>query len=201
MTNPASNKRATRRCPSCGSRVAELASVCEVCGHEFGTTQAIPPVQPKTDQAVNSAAPVKQSSLASRLPWGVIGVVAVIAGLMLGAMFLLRDGGLATTASPTIQVLIDTPEAAQAAAGDAALTEVPTETPVPATPTPAPTATPVPPVEYTIVAGDTCGGIAQKFSVNLNDLLAFNGIGENCLIRAGDTLKIPSAYTNRRPDG
>jgi LysM repeat protein len=174
--------------------VPELASVCEVCGHEFGTTQAIPPVQPKTERMAKpatQATPVRQPSLASRLPWGVIGVVAVIAGVMLGAMLLLQNGGLTTTLSPTVQVFINTPEAGQAGINAETPTAIPTDTPVPDTPTPVPTATPAPPVEYTIVAGDTCGGIAQKFGISLNDLLTFNGIGENCLIRAGDTLKIP----------
>lgn len=120
-----------------------------------------------------------------------IGVIAVIAGLLVGALLLLRDGGLGATASPTIQVIVNTPIGGQAGITAEAPTALPTATLVPATPTPAPTATPVPPVEYTIVAGDTCGGIAQKFGVGLNELLAFNGIDENCLIRAGDTLKIP----------
>lgn len=196
MGNP-SNKRAVRRCPSCGSRVAEFASVCEVCGHEFGTTQAIPPVQPKTERMAKPATqtaqaePVRQPSLLARLPWGVIGVIVVIAGLLIGAMLLLRGGGLTQTASPTIEVLLTTPDAAQAGITAEAPTTLPTDTPLPATPTPAPTATPIPPQEYTIVAGDTCGGIAQKFGVGLSELLAFNGIDENCLIRAGDTIKIP----------
>src|SRR5512147_2062207 len=117
MTNPASNKRATRRCPSCGSRVPELASVCEVCGHEFGTTQAIPPVQPKTERMAKPATqamPAQKRTLASRLPWGVIGVFAVILGLLIGAMLLLRNGGLASSVSPTIQVIVNTPEGGQA---------------------------------------------------------------------------------------
>jgi LysM repeat protein len=176
--------------------VAEFASVCEVCGHEFGTTQAIPPVQPKTERMPPAtqaapAEPVRQPSLLSRLPWGVFGVIAVIAGLLIGAMLLLRNGGLGATLQPTIQVIVNTPEGVQAGVPAEAPTALPTDTPVPATPTPAPTATPIPPQEYTIVAGDTCGGIAQKFGVGLSELLAFNGIDENCLIRAGDTIKIP----------
>lgn len=167
--------------------------MCEVCGHEFGTTQAIPPVQPKTERIgkpATQATPAKQPSLASRLPWGVIGVIAVIAGLLIGAMLLLQNGALPTTISPTVQMIANTPDAGQAA-GEVTPTPLPTDTPVPtATPVPA-TPTPIPPQEYTIVAGDTCGGIAQKFGVSLNELLALNGIGENCLIRAGDTIKIP----------
>lgn len=196
MTN-SPTKRAVRRCPSCGSRVAEFASVCEVCGHEFGTTQAIPPVQPKTERMAAPAnqtasmKPVGRPSLLARLPWGVIGVIAVIVGLLGGTLFLLRGGGLAATASPTIQVIVNTPDGAQAGITAEAAVALPTDTPVPETPTPAPTATPIPPQEYTIVAGDTCGGIAQKFSVDLDEFLALNGINANCLIRAGDTVKIP----------
>ena len=124
MGNP-STKRASRRCPSCGSRVPELASVCEVCGHEFGTTQAIPPVQPKTERMAKpatQATPAPKQSLASRLPWGVIGVVAVIIGLLAGAMLLLRNGGLPTGASPTVQVIVNTAEA-----GAATEAETPTD--------------------------------------------------------------------------
>jgi LysM repeat protein len=80
-----------------------------------------------------------------------------------------HSGGTAASASPS--------EIASAA---------PTPTPVP-TPTPKPT-----PTTYTVVAGDTLSGIAQKFGVTTKALLKANPQIKNAnSIKIGDVLNIP----------
>lgn len=70
--------------------------------------------------------------------------------------------------------------------------------PIATTPRP-PTATPAGPAvtpsatlrEYQIVSGDTCLGIATKFNVTLDSLIALNGLDAECRILTGATLKLP----------
>ncbi len=77
-------------------------------------------------------------------------------------------------------------------------------TPVPAMPAAAPTTPPsntaVPPdaaasatgpTEYTVVAGDTLYGIAQKYSTTVNDIMIANGL-TSYIIHPGQILRIPA---------
>ncbi len=84
-----------------------------------------------------------------------------------------------------------------------------TVTPLPATPTPAfsptptappSTATPTQPplpddyndtVLYTVVAGDTLWGIAQRYGSSVSAIVKVNGISENDYLRIGQTLLVP----------
>lgn len=208
-----------KRCPSCGSRVAEDAQVCDICGHEFGTTQAIPRAslketleeaqQPETPPSSpfiterETAPSRRQPSPLAGLPWGVIGVVAVIVFIAGGALLLLQQRGFTrVSVTPTIEVVLNDP----AGLAGAVITETdpfpPTETATlaPPTSTPAPTPTPLPPTEYTVKAGDTCGGIAQSYGVALEALTALNQLDSvNCLIRVGDKLIIPVATPTPGP--
>ncbi|MCS7054887.1 MAG: LysM peptidoglycan-binding domain-containing protein [Thermoflexales bacterium] len=174
-----------------------------MCGHEFGTTQAMPRIEPSTkaaepqrSRATNRVRPLPRGrSSAAQIPWGVIGIVVVIAAIILGAMWLAQSIGLTQPfAEPTIQVVIQDATDAENGliAGGSQLAFAPTPTTAPPTATPAPSPTPVPPLEYVVQSGDTCGGIAQRFGVSLGELAALNNLDiERCLIRIGDKLLIP----------
>jgi hypothetical protein len=102
-----------------------------------------------------------------RLPWGVIGVVIVIGGLVLGARAVLELDPSAIGVAPTI-----TPTRT------ATSTRAPTNTPAPTATTP-PTAVPVRPTPtvspratYVVRFGDTCGDIAEQFSLSVRELAA-----------------------------
>ena len=174
-----------KRCPACRSQVAEEAAVCPVCGHEFGTTEAIP----KRRLAEAARSPVRSRPLRTRrrFPWGVAGVLAAVALVALGALLLLSDGRSApATIEPTVEI----------SAPSLVITDPPiaktVDVPTPILPTALPTPTPPPPLEYTVQAGDTCGGIALRFGVPLATLIAVNNLDPNfCLIRVGDRLVIP----------
>lgn len=80
-------------------------------------------------------------------------------------------------------------------------TQIPTQTLTPtasATPTDtqlptlAPTATLQPPIPYEVKAGDTCGGIAILFGVNVQSLIVLNNLSAQCTnLIVGQKLKVP----------
>jgi peptidoglycan DL-endopeptidase LytF len=72
-------------------------------------------------------------------------------------------------------------------------TPLPTDTPT-ITPTEGPTATATytGPQQYVVVSGDYCSTIADAFGVDLEVLLAVNGLDNNCNIVPGQTLTIPA---------
>ena len=108
---------------------------------------------------------------------------AFVAVLVIGALvvYLVLSSGVSgtTLTAPT-------------AAGTA--TETPTITPIPSDtlePTALPTDTPVPPLDYTIKAGDTCLGLATFFQVSVQSIVVANNLPASCILSVGTTLKIP----------
>jgi LysM repeat protein len=207
-TPPTSTAR--KRCPACGSRVPALDAACDMCGHVFGETRSIPKaeIQAAVDRErarVSSGARDRSKPITPRpslappkqrrqLPWGVIGVVLAIGAIVAGGALLLSNVRPASPNAALIPTLVITDPGTGNAAPIAPIVNV--TTPPQATPTQPfvyPTRTPLPPTEYTIVRNDTCGGIAQKFGLTLDEFLRYNGLNErSCTaIRIGDTLKIP----------
>jgi LysM repeat protein len=188
-----------RRCPTCGSRVASNAASCPICGHEFPPAPAAPP---------SPITPPKPKFTLAQLPWGVIGVAAVIIALGVGGVLLLRDTNGTQRVTSTGTALPKTLAAGVlsathtvSATWTATIQAPPTDTPLPPTETPVPmTPTPVPPQSYEVQSGDTCGGIASKYGVPLADFLALNQLDENnCLIRVGDKVLIPAPTPTAGP--
>ncbi len=231
-----------KRCPACGSRVESTEPICEICGHVFGETQAIPKAEmeaalrrereraaeageeAKADTSAaggsiksgpNSAAARRDAGAAAsarmraratqrnqparqrpEVPWGVLGVVAVIIAVLGGGVYLLSRSVIGGDDTPSGRA--GTPTAV-GALRDAPKLVVPTQIPTfaaPALPTVAPvfpTRTPVPPGEYTIVAGDTCSQIAQRFSVPYSEFLRINNLNDTTCtrIQLGDKVLIP----------
>lgn len=239
-----------KRCPACGSRVEQSEPICEICGHVFGETQAIPKAEmeaalrrereraaeaaeEKTGETgasasvnanassgsikagPNSAAarrdagaaasermraraakrvqPVRQSP---EIPWGVLGVVAVIIAVLGGGAYSLSRRVVDANVNPSGRA--GTPTAIDAQPESPKLV-APTAIPTFAAPTPPavapvfPTRTPVPPEEYTIVAGDTCSQIAQRFGAPYGEFLRINNLNDTTCtrIQLGDKVLIP----------
>ncbi len=72
-------------------------------------------------------------------------------------------------------------------------TLAPSETPTATDlPTLTPTPTIQPPFDYTIAAGDTCGGIAVQFGVSANSIIILNNLPASCNnLVIGQKLKVP----------
>lgn len=162
---PATSSPAKRRlCPTCGSRVGEEATRCVVCGSDLRRPPA--PAPGGGAAQLTLSLPVALGLLA--------GFVLLSAGVTYAAV---RYAGVGRPRSPTPTV---------------SLTPTMSLTPAPsATETPIPSPTPLPPIEYTVVAGDTCLGLAVRFDISIQSILLANNLGVDCLLSIGQRLLLP----------
>jgi LysM repeat protein len=158
----------TKLCPTCGTRLAENAARCSVCGSEFT-------VESKSQKAVQGSR-MPQVTLSLPLALGLLVVLLVVGAA--AVFFGLRTTGRVTepTAIPTLTL---TPT----------FTPTPTETLIP---TETPTPTQLPPLDYIVKAGDNCGTIAYSFDVSVQSIILLNNLSATCTdLRIGQTLKVP----------
>jgi LysM repeat protein len=124
---------------------------------------------------------------ASRMPEITLSLPAALGALLI--ILLIGAAGVYFTLSSGIAgASITTPTAAGTATATPTITPTPTET---LPPTPIPTETPLPPFEYTVRPGETCGGIAVAFGVSVQSIVILNNLPAGCAINAGQVLKIP----------
>ena len=161
-------------CPTCGTRYTPGASRCVVCGTELGGS------------AIGAAEPTKrQVSLDMRLALLLVGVLALVtAGLTFGASRTFFPAAAAETPTGT-----PTPTATQSL--------TPSATP---TTSPVPTVTPRPPIRYTVVEGDTCGGIAFFFDITVRSMIEINNLGTECLLSVGTEILVPHPTATVTPE-
>lgn len=159
----------TRLCPQCGTPVSTRATTCAICGYDF--TAAM-----QAEQKVQAAA---REEAAQRPVLAIAVAVTTIVVLVLIAALYVRNRSDAIAAlTPTI-----TPTS----------TRTPTPLPSPtATVTPLFTPTPGPPREYKVQPGDTIFYIADIFQTSYVDILAFNGLTENSILKVGQKILIPA---------
>ena len=116
---------------------------------------------------------------------------ALVAILLIGALIvylILSSGVSGTTLTP--------PTEAGTPTETATITPTPTDT---AAPTEIPTDTPIPPIDYTVRSGDTCGGLAVAFSVSVQSIVIENKLPASCIISVGQQLKIPYPTSTPKP--
>jgi LysM repeat protein len=152
-----------RHCPACGTRVAERATTCLMCGASLVEEEEI------------EGAP---RQLSRWFFWGTAIVVSLlvlaIAGLLLQP-FIFPATTPVSTATPTLTA---TPTR----------TERPTSIPtVTATPTP------IPPRAHQVQTGETLASIASSYDITVDEILTLNpGIAPE-LLQVGQVLLIPPA--------
>lgn len=173
MSPETSTPPTTKVCPTCGTRLAENATRCLVCGTEFS-----PAVEARKPKAVQAS---RMPEITLTLP-AALGLLALflVVGAALVFLILRATGGDVPGANPVQPSL--TPLVT--------LTPTQTATPQP-TDTPVPTATLQPPHDYTVVSGDTCSSIALTFSVSTTSLIIMNNLSANCTLSVGQVLKVP----------
>lgn len=164
----------TKVCPTCGTRLSENATRCLVCGTELTAKAA--PKSKKADTGIQ----------ASRMPELTLSLPAALGALVI--LLLIGAASVYFALSAGIGGQIAEPTSALTATGTATITLTPTETP---SPTSIPTETPLPPFDYTVRSGDTCGGIAVAFGVSVQSIIILNSLPTTCIISAGQVLKIP----------
>lgn len=128
---------------------------------------------------------VEQSVEASRMP-----EVTLSLPIALGLLVLFLVVGATVVyvgLNATKHIANPTPIPTQTETATASLT--PTDTQLP---TLVPTATLEPPTKYTVAAGDTCGGIAILFGVNVQSIIVLNNLSAQCTnLVVGQQLLIP----------
>jgi LysM repeat protein len=159
-----------RVCPTCGTRLAETASRCAVCGTEFGTTVK-KPINPRI-----SGGTANNLSL----PIGAV-IMGPVFFLFIGALImalLARSGKMPFNA--TQSPLPST---------SATITQTPTPT---FTETTAPTATQMPDIVITVQANDTCLRYSLIYKVDIGIIIQKNGLLSDCSnLGVGKTIRIP----------
>jgi LysM repeat protein len=176
---PSSQK--SQICPTCGTRLSENAARCLVCGTDLTAKAA-------TKSKAENIGTSRMPEITLSLPMALGALTAV---LLIGALivYLILSSGAtgATIAQPTDA---GTPTAT------GTITPTATET---LPPTDIPTETPLPPFDYTVRTGDTCGGIAASFSVSVQSIVVLNNLPASCIIAAGNVLKIPYPTSTPAP--
>ncbi len=172
----ASSASAPRLCPICGTRVGAAATKCLVCGADLTNK--------------NPAASGGQSRVASLSAPRVRGPVPLIIGILIvlglgggGAYLYLRGRPGVPSVLPNVNA---TSTATATNSPPPSLTSPPT-----ATETPVPTDTPLPPVQYKVVANDTCVAIAAAHNVSSQSIILLNHLDPNCNLSVGRDLLIP----------
>jgi LysM repeat protein len=158
-----------RHCPECGSRVADLASVCLMCGASLDVEEAPAEAPP---------------SPRFQVPWRglFVSILTVVAFLgLVGWLVRLQIISYSTTPTPAFTPTVTRP---------------PTYTPRPTEkPTSTLTPTAIPPLPYEVRQGETCVGIATQRGISLDTLVDLNPekCGSDGIIVPGDILLIPAA--------
>jgi LysM repeat protein len=181
LQEPSSQK--SKICPTCGTRLSESATRCLVCGTELTAKAAT-----KSKKAESGMQATQMPQLTLSLP-AALGALALV--LLIGASsvyFSLRAGiGGAQIVQPTAE---------GTATPTGTVTPIPTDTLLP---TSIPTETPLPPFDYTVKAGDTCGLIAATFGINAQSIIIENQLSAQCFVAEGQVLRIPYPTSTPAP--
>jgi LysM repeat protein len=172
MTHPSPRGAAPSRiCPACGTRIADTASRCAVCGMVF---------ESGSGRGMRAPARMSGTTASLSLPVGVV-IAGPMITMILGALimvFLFNGPMHPSQIAPT----------APAATATITLTLAPTNTNAPTL-----TPTALPPIKITVQSGDTCFGIAAQYGItDINQIKTENGKAANCdSLSLGQVLVIP----------
>jgi LysM repeat protein len=169
-------------CPTCGTRLSDSATRCLVCGTELTSKAA------KSKKAESGMQASRMPEITLSLP-AALGALTII--LLIGAAavyFSLRAGITGQT--------ITNPTAEGTATETATITPTATATLPPSTATALPT---LPPFEYTVREGDTCGIIAANLEVSVQSIIVQNQLSSQCFVSVGQKLLIPYPTSTPAP--
>ena len=172
LQEPTSQK--TKVCPTCGTRLSENATRCLVCGTEL--TAKAETKSKRADTAVQ----------ASRMPEVTLSLPAALGALVI--ILLIGAAGVYFSLQAGIGGQLQDPTAEVTPTETATITPTGTEAP---TATLIPTETPLPPLDYTVRDGDTCGIIASTFGVSVQSIIVLNQLSSQCFVSVGQLLKVP----------
>jgi LysM repeat protein len=174
--NPQSTP-SSRVCPTCGSKIGENATRCQVCGRNLTTTEtkSAKPLQGSRLPEVHLSLPVAIGVIVLLLALGGVVIYSILNGTG-------RVIQPTTTPTPSPSPTI-------------------TATPLPSeTPSPMPSFTPLPPVEYAVKSGDNCSIIAAVYKVSINSIITLNNLPAECSsLYIGQKLLVPQPTPTASP--
>ncbi len=174
MIQEPSSQQKTKVCPTCGTRLSENATRCLVCGTELTAKAA-----PKSKKADTGMQASRMPEITLSLP-AALGALVILLLIGAAAVYFSLQAGIGGKLEEPTPVFTPT--------NTATITPTATETPIP---TAIPTETPLPPFEYKVRSGDTCGGIAVAFGVSVQSIIVTNQLSSQCFVSEGQVLKIP----------
>jgi len=180
LQEPSSQK--SQICPTCGTRLTENATRCLVCGTELTAKAAT-----KSKKADTSVQASRMPEITLSLP-AALGALVIV--LLIGAavVYLSLQAGIGGNLEEPTAVLTPSETPTITPTG----TEIPTSTLIPSE-------TPLPPVDYTVRTGDTCGLIAATFGIRTDSIIILNNLSAQCFVSVGQVLKIPYPTSTPKP--
>lgn len=180
-----------RRCPRCGTKVAQQARTCLLCGYRLDRGGYAAPLLALIAVAAISGVAIGILRDRNAQPSG----TARATGPGAATHVVMATGKASPTGSAGVTPSATRPAATPTAAATPTLTATPeptaTETPVPP-PTEAPTATATPgPVMHTVASGDSLLSIANQYGSEVDLITAANNITEHTILSIGQQLIIP----------
>jgi LysM repeat protein/ribosomal protein L40E len=170
-------------CPTCGTRLSDNATRCLVCGTELTAKAA---TKSKKGEAGMQASRMPEITLSLPAALGALTLILLIGAA--AVYFSLRSGLTgATITEPTVEGTTTETQT---------ITPTATET---LPPTALPTETPLPPFEYTVRDGDTCGIIAANLEVSVQSIIVQNQLSSQCFVSVGQKLLIPYPTSTPAP--
>jgi LysM repeat protein/ribosomal protein L40E len=162
----------TKICPTCGTRIAEDATRCLVCGAELASRKKTT----RPEKAVEG----------SRLPRVTLGLPALLGfiALLIIVGALVFYFAFRSNSSSSVENTVTPTQTSTATITVTSTPSTPTST---FTPEPSPT-----PLVYTVKLGDSCGGIAFSFGVSIQSIVLLNNLPADCsTLYEGQRLLIP----------
>jgi LysM repeat protein len=140
-----------------------------------------------TAKAATKSKKVETSVQASRMPEVTLSLPAALGALviilLIGAAIVYFGLNAVGNEEPGTEPVID---------GTITMTFTPTMTATETgTPTAIPTETPLPPFEYIVREGETCGVLVATFKVSLQSIIVLNKLSSECFVSVGQVLLIP----------
>lgn len=193
MKNDQTPKKAqkSRICPVCGTKLSEDAKRCLVCGTELSPLETSTTTGKTNKTKFKIASPDKINS--QRIPEIKVNLIVVIAVIVVILVLIAALAYFAIIGGQSA-------DAAEEATATPTMTLNPTAT-LGNTPTnlPEPTWTPLPPAEYTVKDGETCGDIALQFNTSIASIVIQNNLTQDCIIAPGTVLQVPLPTATASP--